>query len=106
MSFLYYNLFMKFPGADHLRRLKRELFPSEADLQADREARLAAISAEFDARRDAQEARVNDLRRACAGRLTPYIGRLFLVSNFKELRPEENAARISSAVLAVADFGA
>jgi hypothetical protein len=97
---------MKFPGGDHLRRLKRELFPTEAD----HEARLAAMSAEVDAevaaRRSAKEAEVNDLRRACAGRLTPYIGRLFLVSNFKEVRPEENAARISGAVLAAANFGA
>jgi hypothetical protein len=86
--------------AIHLRRLKRELFPSSADLQADHEARLAAIAADFDALRGAREAEANDLRRACANRLRPYIERLFLVNNFKEVRVEENAARISAAVLA------
>ncbi|HSX15900.1 MAG TPA: hypothetical protein VLF40_03865 [Candidatus Saccharimonadales bacterium] len=91
---------MRFPGGNHLRRLKREFFPSSADIEAGHEARLAAISAQFDARRTAQEARDTELRRACADRLTPYIGRLFLVNNFKEVRVEENAARISTAVLA------
>ncbi len=91
---------MKFPGGDYLRRIKRELFPSDADIQADHDAKLAAIAAEFDSMRDAREARANDLRRACADRLRPYVRRLFLVNNFKEVQVEESAARISAAVLA------
>ena len=100
MPFLYYIFCMKFPGGDYLRKIKRELFPSDADMQADREARLAAITAEFDARKAAQAAKEQELRIGCATRLRPYVGRLVLVNNFKEVRVEENAARISTAVLA------
>lgn len=95
---------MKFPGGDRLRRLRREHFPTDAELEADYRARLAALPAEVEAeletRRRAREADANDLRRACADRLRPYVRRLFLVNNFKEVQVEENAARISAAVLA------
>ncbi len=95
---------MKFPGGDYLRRKRRELFPTDKELEEDHQARLAEIRAGTDpetkARRAAKEARDNDFRRSCADRLSPYVGRLFLVNNFKGVQVEESAARISAAVLA------
>lgn len=81
---------MKFPGADRLRQLRDAFLTSGFD---------QAASADFEAREAARAARANDLRLACAKRLSPYVGRLFLVNNFKEVQLEENAARISRAVL-------
>lgn len=101
---------MKFPGGDRLRQIRRALFPTDAELEADHQARLAALSAKFEAEalaeRDAREAAANELRLACAERLKPYIGSLVIVSNFKGVVLEENAARIRDAVLTPAHFGA
>lgn len=101
---------MNFPGGDHLRRIRKALFPTDAELAAECEAGLAAIpaevEAELEARRLAREAEARELRHSCANRLRPYIGRLILVTNFQGVWPEENAARIRSAVLTPANFGA
>jgi hypothetical protein len=97
---------MQFPGGKHLRWLQRELFPTSQDIADAREAMMAQVAAQLDALQDAQEAEAKELRRACADRLTPYIGQLVLVSNFKEMEPEESAARISGAVLAMDNFRA
>jgi hypothetical protein len=100
---------MKFPGGGGLHRIRRVLFPTAAELQTAHEARLAAITAEAEAeiaaRRSAQEAAAYELRLGCAERLRPYIGRLILVNNFKGIGPEENAARVSRAVVTTASFG-
>ena len=62
---------MKFPGGDYLRKIQSAFFPSDADMQADRETRLAAIAAELDAKEAAQAAREQELRLACAAALRP-----------------------------------
>ena len=86
---------MKFPGGHRLRKIW-DTFNASA---VDPEATIAAFRAEIDAKQAAQAARNRELRVACADRLRPYVQRLVLVNNFKEARVEENAARISAAVL-------
>lgn len=96
---------MRFPGRAYLRQLKRELFPSEADLQVAREASLAAVSAEIEAEERARKAEADALRRGYADKLRPYVGHLIVVTNFKGTGPE-NAVRIRGAVLDPANLGA
>lgn len=100
---------MKFPGGDRLQQLRRALFPTDAEVEADHQARLAQMRADADAeaaeRRRAREADANDFRRACAGRLAPYIGGLIVVTNFKGVGLKTNADRIRDAVLDPANFG-
>src|ERR1051325_8448159 len=97
---------MNFPGGEHIRRIKRALFPSEADFRAERDTALAAMSAEDEAERAARRTEADEVRQGCANRLRPYIGRLVLVTNFKGGWPEENANRVRDAVLATGIFGA
>lgn len=95
---------MKFPGGDRVRRIMDSLFPASVDPEVVHEETLTAIRAEAEARQQAEEAAARELRLGCAGRLRPYIGRLFLVNNFKWIQLEENAARVSRAILATANF--
>lgn len=88
---------MKFPGGNRFRRIIDGLFPAGPNPQDLHKERLAEIQAAV----DAQEAKANELRHGCADRLRPHIGRLFLVNNFKSIQPEENATRVSRAILSV-----
>ena len=87
---------MKFPDGERFRRIVNKIFPAGPSLEDLRQEQLAAIEAEANARK----AQAQGFRLGCARRLTPYIGRLFLVNNFKGIQTEENAARISSAIAA------
>jgi hypothetical protein len=90
-------MFMKLPAK--LIAFRRENFPT----QAEEAARHEAIRAEQDALFEKQ--RANDLqaeldaakivKRDCAQRLQPFIGRLVLVTNFKGLFEAQHAERIT-----------
>lgn len=96
---------MKFPGADYLRRIRERLLPTNEQLEKELQERLAALRAGAEARQNAKAAEAQTRRVAHADRLKPYIGRLFIVSNFRGGGLEEKAIRIRDAVLAPANLG-
>ncbi len=79
-----------------MRRIRDALLAPAVDPGAT----LAAAKAAAEAEDAAKAARAYEHRRACADRLGPYAGRLFLVNNFKGIQVGRNADRVSGAVLA------
>jgi hypothetical protein len=97
---------MKLPAK--LTALRREVFPTQAEEAARREAALAESDAQYEKKRveaiQAELEAAHAIKQDCAERLQPFIGRLVLVTNFKGLFEEEQAERITTALAADSVF--
>jgi len=98
---------MKLPKAIHV--LRKELFPTAEEQQAEANTRIeafhASMAAEAAAKALQEEKAARDLKQKCVARLQPHIGRLILVTNFKGSNEQQNAGRIAQAVTEAGTFG-